>query len=213
MSSPRPVVLCILDGWGIADRPDFSAPDQAATPNMDRLRRDCPGATLITYGPDVGLPRGQMGNSEVGHTNIGAGRVVAMDLGQIDLAIEDGSFFQNPGIRTFVDRLRAVGGTAHLMGVVSDGGVHGHIAHVVAACKAVADQGLPVVLHTPSEVKAAVTGNGRADKAQVGAMVARLLRLGEAPKPADAADALALAICHLWRAPAQDRRAAAVAVR
>ena len=147
MSSPRPVVLCILDGWGIADRPDFSAPDQAATPNMDRLRRDCPGATLITYGPDVGLPRGQMGNSEVGHTNIGAGRVVAMDLGQIDLAIEDGSFFQNPGIRTFVDRLRAVGGTAHLMGVVSDGGVHGHIAHVVAACKAVADQGLPVVLH------------------------------------------------------------------
>lgn len=147
MSNPRPVVLCILDGWGIAEHPEFSAPDQATTPNMDRLRRHCPNSTLITYGPDVGLPRGQMGNSEVGHTNIGAGRVVAMDLGQIDLAIEDGSFFENPGIRGFVDRLRAAGGTAHLMGVVSDGGVHGHIAHVVAACKAVADQGLPVVLH------------------------------------------------------------------
>ena len=147
MTAPRPVVLCILDGWGISDRPEFSAPDQAATPNLDRLRAECPSSTLITYGPDVGLPRGQMGNSEVGHTNIGAGRVVAMDLGQIDLAIEDGSFFENPGIRGFVDRLRAAGGTAHLMGVVSDGGVHGHIAHVVAACKAVADQGLPVVLH------------------------------------------------------------------
>ncbi|MDP0612639.1 2,3-bisphosphoglycerate-independent phosphoglycerate mutase, partial [Klebsiella pneumoniae] len=112
-----------------AEHPEFSAPDQATTPNMDRLRRDCPNSTLITYGPDVGLPRGQMGNSEVGHTNIGAGRVVAMDLGQIDLAIEDGSFFENPGIRGFVDRLRTAGGTAHLMGVVSDGGVHGHIAH------------------------------------------------------------------------------------
>ncbi|MDO5659277.1 MAG: 2,3-bisphosphoglycerate-independent phosphoglycerate mutase, partial [Paracoccus sp. (in: a-proteobacteria)] len=72
-----PVVLCILDGWGISDRPEQSAPAQAATPVMDRLMRDCPHATLITYGPDVGLPRGQMGNSEVGHTNIGAGRVVA----------------------------------------------------------------------------------------------------------------------------------------
>ncbi|MBB1491600.1 2,3-bisphosphoglycerate-independent phosphoglycerate mutase [Paracoccus sp. MC1854] len=147
MSAARPVVLCILDGWGIADRPEFSAPDQATTPNMDRLRRECPNSTLITYGPDVGLPRGQMGNSEVGHTNIGAGRVVAMDLGQIDLAIEDGSFFENPGIRGFVDRMKAAGGTAHLMGVISDGGVHGHIAHVVAACRAVAHQGVPVVLH------------------------------------------------------------------
>ncbi len=147
MRFPRPVVLCILDGWGIADRPEFSAPDQAKTPNMDRLRAECPHATLITYGPDVGLPSGQMGNSEVGHTNIGAGRVVAMDLGQIDLAIEDGSFFQNPGIGDLIARLRASGGAAHLMGVVSDGGVHGHIAHVVAACRAVAQQGVKVVLH------------------------------------------------------------------
>ena len=147
LTHPKPVVLCILDGWGISDRPEQSAPDCADTPNYDRLRRDWPNATLTTFGPDVGLPRGQMGNSEVGHTNIGAGRVVAMDLGQIDLAIEDGSFFQNPEIRAFVDRLKASGGTAHLMGIVSDGGVHGHIAHVLAAARAVARLGVPVVLH------------------------------------------------------------------
>ncbi|UXU76163.1 MULTISPECIES: 2,3-bisphosphoglycerate-independent phosphoglycerate mutase [unclassified Paracoccus (in: a-proteobacteria)] len=147
MTPPKPVVLCILDGWGIADRPQTSAPDQAQTPNFDRLMRDCPHATLVTHGPDVGLPRGQMGNSEVGHTNIGAGRVVAMDLGQIDLAIEDGSFPHNPALVGFIDRLRASGGTAHLMGVVSDGGVHGHIQHVIAAARSIAEGGVPVVIH------------------------------------------------------------------
>jgi len=147
MTNPRPVVLCILDGWGISSRPEQSAPDQASTPNFDRLMRDCPHGTLITYGPDVGLPRGQMGNSEVGHTNIGAGRVVAMDLGQIDLAIEDGSFYENTGLGDFIAKLLATGGTAHLMGVVSDGGVHGHIQHVIAAARAVAQKGVPVVIH------------------------------------------------------------------
>ena len=147
MTHPKPVVLCILDGWGISDRPAQSAPDQANTPNFDRLMRDCPNATLVTFGPDVGLPKGQMGNSEVGHTNIGAGRVVAMDLGQIDLAIEDGSFYDNSSLGDFVAKLKATGGTAHLMGVVSDGGVHGHIQHVIAAARAIADKGVPVVLH------------------------------------------------------------------
>lgn len=143
----KPVVLCILDGWGISDRPEQSAPDQAETPNFDRLMREAPHATLTTFGPDVGLPSGQMGNSEVGHTNIGAGRVVAMDLGQIDLAVEDGSFFRNEALATFIGRLKATGGRAHLMGVVSDGGVHGHITHVLAAAKAVTDAGVPVILH------------------------------------------------------------------
>ncbi|CAM3352657.1 2,3-bisphosphoglycerate-independent phosphoglycerate mutase [Paracoccus nototheniae] len=143
----KPVILCILDGWGLSDRPGQSAPDQAATPNFDRLMRDCPHATLVTYGPDVGLPRGQMGNSEVGHTNIGAGRVVAMDLGQIDLAIEEGSFAHNPALLDFVARLQASGGTAHLMGVISDGGVHGHLTHMLAAARAVAGAGVPVVIH------------------------------------------------------------------
>ena len=147
MAAPKPVVLCILDGWGISPTRDASAPDLANTPNFDRLMADYPHNTLITYGPDVGLPSGQMGNSEVGHTNIGAGRVVAMDLGQIDLAIEDGSFYDNAHIISFCNTLKSSGGTAHLMGVISDGGVHGHIEHTLAAAKAVTDRGIPVVIH------------------------------------------------------------------
>ena len=143
----KPVVLCILDGWGIGDNPAVSAPAQAHVPNFDRLWATCPHATLTTFGPDVGLPRGQMGNSEVGHTNIGAGRVVAMDLGAIDLAVEDGSFAANPAVQEFIARLQGTGGTAHLMGVVSDGGVHGHITHMIAAARILTAAGLTVAIH------------------------------------------------------------------
>ena len=143
----KPVVLCILDGWGISDRPETSAPDQAHTPTMDRLMATCPHATLVTYGPDVGLPKGQMGNSEVGHMNIGAGRVVAMDLGQIDLAIEEGRFADEAPLQDWIAKLKTSGGTAHLMGVISDGGVHGHLTHVLAACEAITAAGVPVALH------------------------------------------------------------------
>ncbi|MDP4031714.1 MAG: 2,3-bisphosphoglycerate-independent phosphoglycerate mutase [Pseudorhodobacter sp.] len=147
MTSPKPVVLCILDGWGLREDREANAPALADTPNFDRIMATCPNATLITHGRDVGLPTGQMGNSEVGHTNIGAGRVVAMDLGAIDLAIEDGAFFQNPALLGFITALKVSGGTAHLMGVVSDGGVHGHILHLLAACRALAGVGVPVVVH------------------------------------------------------------------
>ncbi|NND22076.1 MAG: 2,3-bisphosphoglycerate-independent phosphoglycerate mutase [Silicimonas sp.] len=147
MSTPKPVVLCILDGWGLREEREANAPVLANTPTFDRIMATCPNATLITHGPDVGLPKGQMGNSEVGHTNIGAGRVVAMDLGQIDLAIEDGSFFDEAAIVYFASRLRDSGGVAHLMGVASDGGVHGHLDHVVAAAKALTDRGVPVAIH------------------------------------------------------------------
>ncbi|CUI34945.1 2,3-bisphosphoglycerate-independent phosphoglycerate mutase [Cognatishimia activa] len=147
MSTPKPVVLCILDGWGLSDTTEGNAPVLAPTPNFDAMMAGCPNATLITHGPDVGLPTGQMGNSEVGHTNIGAGRVVAMDLGQIDLAIEDGSFFDNGEIVAFAGKLKSTGGTAHLMGVVSDGGVHGHLNHIIASVKAITDHGVPVVVH------------------------------------------------------------------
>ncbi|MGB1234394.1 MAG: 2,3-bisphosphoglycerate-independent phosphoglycerate mutase [Planktomarina sp.] len=141
----NPVVLCILDGWGLSDTDHGNAPVLAKTPNFDRLMADCPSAKLITHGPDAGLPTGQMGNSEVGHTNIGAGRVVAMDLGQIDLSIEDGSFFANEAILDFGT---AVGdNTAHLIGLVSDGGVHSHIDHIVASAKALTGQGVRVVIH------------------------------------------------------------------
>ena len=147
MSHPEPVVLCILDGWGLSDRTDANAPALADTPNFDRVWAECPHATLVTHGPDVGLPSGQMGNSEVGHTNIGAGRVVAMDLGQIDLAIETGSFQENAALQAFIGRLKSTGGTAHLMGVVSDGGVHGHLDHIAAAARVIAAAGVPVALH------------------------------------------------------------------
>jgi 2,3-bisphosphoglycerate-independent phosphoglycerate mutase len=147
MSIPKPVVLCILDGWGLRDETEANAPALANTPFFDRLMSTCPHNRLITHGPDVGLPSGQMGNSEVGHTNIGAGRVVAMDLGQIDLAIEEGSFFDNAALGAFIARLKQTGGTAHLIGLVSDGGVHGHLTHIIAAIRAIAAAGVPVALH------------------------------------------------------------------
>ncbi len=147
MNTPKPVVLCILDGWGLRADTTANAPALANTPTLDHLMATCPNATLITCGPDVGLPRGQMGNSEVGHTNIGAGRVVAMDLGQIDLAIEDGSFFKNAALLDFIETLKTTGGTAHLMGLLSDGGVHGHITHIRAAIAAITNTGVPVALH------------------------------------------------------------------
>lgn len=147
MTHPKPVVLCILDGWGKREEREANAPALANTPTFDKIMATCPNATLVTHGHDVGLPAGQMGNSEVGHTNIGAGRIVAMDLGQIDLAIEDGSFFKNEAILDFIAKVKAAGGTAHLMGVISDGGVHGHITHVLAAAKMITEAGVPVSIH------------------------------------------------------------------
>ena len=143
----KPVVLCILDGWGLSETKVGNAPALAYTPTFDSLMAGCPNATLITHGPDAGLPSGQMGNSEVGHTNIGAGRVVAMDLGQIDLAIENQSFFENTAILDFAATLRGTLGTAHLIGLVSDGGVHGHINHMLAATQIFTALNIPVTIH------------------------------------------------------------------
>lgn len=147
MTTPKPVVLCILDGWGLREETAHNAPALADTPTFDHLMATCPNNRLITHGPDVGLPTGQMGNSEVGHTNIGAGRVVAMDLGQIDLAIEDGSFVANAALGTFIDQMKASGGTAHLAGLTSPGGVHSHQDHILAAARVIAAAGIPVAIH------------------------------------------------------------------
>lgn len=147
MTSPKPVVLCILDGWGLRADTFANAPALAHTPNVNRIMATCPNATLITHGPDVGLPPGQMGNSEVGHTNIGAGRVVTMDLGQIDSAIEDGNFFENAALVALVHKVKATSGTLHLIGVLSDGGVHGHLSHLLAAAKMASDAGVDVAIH------------------------------------------------------------------
>ena len=151
MTAPKPVVLCILDGWGLSDDSPANAPALAATPNFDRIWNDCPHARLITHGPDAGLPSGQMGNSEVGHTNIGAGRVVAMDLGQIDLAIEDGSFYENEELQAFIAKVTESAGMAHVMGLISDGGVHGHTEHALAAAKAITDAGVTVAMHVVTD--------------------------------------------------------------
>ena len=143
----KPVVLCILDGWGLSDRGEGNAPLLAKTPVMDRLMAECPNARLLTHGADAGLPDGQMGNSEVGHTNIGAGRVVKMDLVQIDDAIAEGSFASRPALQDFIATLKETGGTAHLMGLVSDGGVHSQFAHLEEAVRVISDAGVPVAIH------------------------------------------------------------------
>lgn len=151
MTHPKPVVLCILDGWGKRADRFANAPALANVPNFNRIISTCPQAQLITHGPDVGLPTGQMGNSEVGHTNIGAGRVVAMDLGAIDLAIEAGTFATNPALVAFIEALKQSRGVAHLIGVISNGGVHGHISHVLAAATAIAAAGVPVAIHAVTD--------------------------------------------------------------
>jgi len=144
---PRPVVLCILDGWGHREDPADNAIAIADTPNWDRFVRECPHALIETSGGDVGLPPGQMGNSEVGHMNIGAGRVVMQDLPRIDTAIEDGSFAEAPALVDFVAKMKASGGAAHLMGLMSPGGVHSHQRHIAELARILAGEGVPVVVH------------------------------------------------------------------
>ncbi len=166
MPTPKPVVLCILDGWGLREDFEGNAPKQAHTPNFDAIMRG-PHAQLLTHGRDAGLPGGQMGNSEVGHTNIGAGRVVAMDLGQIELSIEDGSFFTADALVRFIEKLKASGGAAHLMGVLSDGGVHGHLDHTIAAAKAITDAGVPVIIHAITDGRDVAPSSAKAFMARL----------------------------------------------
>ncbi|HEX4028284.1 MAG TPA: 2,3-bisphosphoglycerate-independent phosphoglycerate mutase [Rhizomicrobium sp.] len=145
---PRPALLCILDGWGW--RPGHAADNaiaQGCTPNYTRLLAECPHALLQTSGSAVGLPRGQMGNSEVGHMNIGAGRVVAQDLPRIDVAIEDGSLARRPALLALIDKLKASKGAVHLMGLMSPGGVHSHQDHIAALVKIFAGASVPVFVH------------------------------------------------------------------
>ncbi|MEA3361988.1 MAG: 2,3-bisphosphoglycerate-independent phosphoglycerate mutase, partial [Thermodesulfobacteriota bacterium] len=126
------VALVILDGWGISESCDDNAACQAKTPTLDHLRQEFPISRLSASGLDVGLPDGQMGNSEVGHMNIGAGRIIYQDLSRISLAIEDGSFFQNQTLKSICKKLAASGGKLHLPGLLSDGGVHSHNTHLYA---------------------------------------------------------------------------------
>ena len=144
---PRPVMLVILDGWGWREDRADNAVRLADTPNFDRLWAECPHAFLRTSGRDVGLPPGQMGNSEVGHLNIGAGRVVMQDLPRIAQAITDGSLARAPALLELIGKLRASGGVCHLMGLVSPGGVHAHQDHAAALAQILAAAGIRVVVH------------------------------------------------------------------
>ena len=137
-----PTTLIIMDGFGIAPAADDNAISLAKTPVLDRLMREYAHTTLSASGLDVGLPEGQMGNSEVGHTNIGGGRVVFQDLPRISLAIKDGSFFKNPAYNMAMDECLKRGTALHLYGLLSDGGVHSHIEHLYALLQMAKDKGL-----------------------------------------------------------------------
>ena len=142
-----PTLLLILDGWGLTEKGEGNAPWVAATPHLDDLMARCPHSRLAASGREVGLPAGYMGNSEVGHLNIGAGRIVYQDMTRIDVALEDGSLFHNPVLQDMLERTRRSGGRLHLAGLLSDGGVHSHINHLVALCAMAFAAGVPVRIH------------------------------------------------------------------
>lgn len=147
MTKRNPVLLCILDGWALNPTSENNAVALANTPHFDSLWNGNPHTTLRADGLFVGLPEGQFGNSEVGHTNIGAGRVVMQELPRITLAVKDGSLAKNDRLLGYIADLKKAGGTAHVMGLVSPGGVHAHQDHIVGVIKILASHDVPVIIH------------------------------------------------------------------
>ncbi len=141
----KKVILIIMDGWGLGQINKSDAIKHAATPFVTGLYNTVPNSTLVTCGNQVGLPDGQMGNSEVGHLNLGAGRIVYQDLERINVAIKDGSFFQNKALNETIDYAKSNHKKLHLLGLVSDGGVHAHINHLKAITKLCAEKGFTEV--------------------------------------------------------------------
>ena len=141
MTAPRPVILCVLDGWGERAERDNNAIALANTPNWDRFGESYRQARLEASGEQVGLPAGQMGNSEVGHMNLGAGRPVLQDLPRINKAIAKNIVTDIPALRNFIASLKRSGGAAHLMGLISPGGVHSHQGHVAVSGEGVGQRG------------------------------------------------------------------------
>ena len=129
---PRPFVLVILDGWGINPRQEGNAIALARTPNIDKLARKWPHTAVKTSGEAVGLPEGQMGNSEVGHQNIGAGKRVLQDYTRVSESIRDGSFYQNPAFLKAIEHVKKQSSQLHIFGLLGDGGVHAHETHLEA---------------------------------------------------------------------------------
>ena len=147
MTRPKPVVLCVLDGWGYRAEKDNNAIEMANTPVWHTLIQKYPTAMIQTSGLDVGLPAGQMGNSEVGHTNLGAGRIVMQDLPRIDAAIADKTLDVNPVLTHLIDAVRTTGGVCHVMGLLGPGGVHAMQTHIVALARILDQAGISVVIH------------------------------------------------------------------
>lgn len=141
-----PMVLLILDGWGVRADNQYNAINQAHTPNWDHLWQQAPHTTLLACGEEVGLLAGQMGNSEVGHLNIGAGRIVYQDSARISKSIQDGDFFTNPAFIQICDTLKQTHRTLHVMGLVSDGGVHSFNHHLYALIDLACQQGISNIL-------------------------------------------------------------------
>ncbi|MDE6224394.1 MAG: 2,3-bisphosphoglycerate-independent phosphoglycerate mutase, partial [Alphaproteobacteria bacterium] len=147
MSKQNPVVLCILDGWGYNESKIGNSIEIANTPNWHRMLNEYPHNLIDASGEAVGLPDGQMGNSEVGHTNIGAGRVVMQLLGMIEQSIKNDNLKDNEFLKDFIQKVKSSNGACHLIGLLSDGGVHAHIKHIIALAKAVENAGVKVYLH------------------------------------------------------------------
>ena len=146
-NAPKPVVLCILDGWGERGPADDNAIALANTPTWDAMVKNNPRSRLNASAEEVGLPDGQMGNSEVGHMNLGAGRVVLQELPKIDKSVRENTLKDEPALVDFVAALKKAGGVCHLLGLLSPGGVHSYQDHMVALAKAVTDAGVPVRVH------------------------------------------------------------------
>ena len=143
--SKKPVVLMILDGYGLNDKKEGNAVAEAKTPVMDKLMAEYPFVKGNASGMAVGLPDGQMGNSEVGHLNMGAGRIVYQELTRITKEIQDGTFFENPALLDAVANCRKNDSSLHLYGLVSDGGVHSHITHIYGLLELAKRNGLKKV--------------------------------------------------------------------
>ena len=151
--SKKPVVLMILDGYGLNERKDHNAVAEAHTPVMDELMRTCPFVKGNASGMAVGLPEGQMGNSEVGHLNMGAGRIVYQELTRITKEIQDGTFFENPALLDAVRNCKKNDSSLHLYGLVSDGGVHSHNTHIYGLLELAKRNGLSKVFWTAATLR------------------------------------------------------------
>src|SRR5215471_1218678 len=161
MSRPKPLILIILDGWGYRAETKANAIALARKPTYDRLLREYPNTLIHTSGPFVGLPDGQMGNSEVGHLNIGAGRIVHMDITRIDLMIQNGELFSHPVLLDAMKHARTGGRTLHMFGLMSDGGVHSRQEHLYALLKMAKQNGVErVFVHAFMDGRDTLPTNG-----------------------------------------------------